>query len=199
MATSAGVGPRYLHIASELRAAIERGDYGPGARLPSLPDLAKTYGVSVVTAREAVRLLASQSYVAARQGLGTFVRPRKAAWPAVLVADDDAEIRRALREHAEAMDCRVVEVADTDAALQALERERFSHVFTDLRMPGAGGAAVIAQARKSQPGAVVVVVTGFPEDLAALPEVAEWPILILTKPFRAAHVRTALALRQATP
>lgn len=190
-------GPHYLRIADELQAAIERGDYAPGARLPSLPSLAREYAVSVVTAREAVRLLASRQYVRSRQGLGTFVRERPAGPPAVLIIDDQARIRDALRDYAEAEGFRVVEAGNMREALAALAAEQFCHVFTDMRLPDGCGATIVARARASQPHAVVVVVTGFPEDLQALPEVAQWPILVLTKPFRGQHVRAALALRHA--
>jgi len=44
--------------------------------LPSLPDLARTHGVSLVTARLALARLRQEGLVVSRQGVGNFVRAR---------------------------------------------------------------------------------------------------------------------------
>lgn len=48
---------------------------GPGARLPSEPDLARQLGVSRATLREAMRTFETQGLIRRRQGSGTFVTP----------------------------------------------------------------------------------------------------------------------------
>jgi GntR family transcriptional regulator len=45
----------------------------PGDRLPSEPHLAKKFGVSRATLREAMRTFETQGYLSRRQGVGTFV------------------------------------------------------------------------------------------------------------------------------
>lgn len=47
--------------------------YPPGSKLPSVAELATLYGVSVVTARKAVSLLAQQGLLEITRGRGTFV------------------------------------------------------------------------------------------------------------------------------
>ena len=68
--------PVYKQIADLLRSAIERGDLGPGERLPSETELMKRYGVAQGTVRQAVGLLRSEGVVVAEHGRGVFVRAR---------------------------------------------------------------------------------------------------------------------------
>jgi DNA-binding FadR family transcriptional regulator len=69
------VRPAYEQVADQLRAFVIRGDLRPGHRLPSEAKLAALFGVGRTTAREALRLLASQGLVATKRGVtgGTFV------------------------------------------------------------------------------------------------------------------------------
>lgn len=63
----------YERIAQSIRERIVRGDLTPGDRLPNERDLAAAYGVSRNVVREAVRALAKDGLVEARQGSGTYV------------------------------------------------------------------------------------------------------------------------------
>jgi len=69
----AAPGPLYRHAAALIRRAIEAGSLAPGERLPSMEQLARQYGVALVTIRSALRLLEQEGLLAARQGSGTFV------------------------------------------------------------------------------------------------------------------------------
>lgn len=66
--------PAYAQMANSLRSSISSGDYPPGARLPAESALAKAYGVSAMTARQAVSVLEEEGLVRRMQGKGTFVR-----------------------------------------------------------------------------------------------------------------------------
>ncbi len=66
--------PLYHQLADILMAAIRSGDYLPGARIPSEPQLAKDYGIGRPTVRQAIDLLVRQRLVARRRGSGTYVR-----------------------------------------------------------------------------------------------------------------------------
>lgn len=72
-----GTVPRYIRIAETLRGRLLDYRQGDGARLPSEPALAREFGVSRETVREALGLLRSEGLVYARSGRGTFVSP----WP----------------------------------------------------------------------------------------------------------------------
>ena len=66
--------PRYEQIAAYLRELIEGSV--PGDRLPSDAELCERFGVSRMTARQAVQVVASDGLIERRRGAGTFVRSK---------------------------------------------------------------------------------------------------------------------------
>lgn len=68
--------PRTRQIADELRAQIENGSLGPGALMPSEPEVARRYGVSRQTARSALQALEQEGLVLVRPRRGRIVRSR---------------------------------------------------------------------------------------------------------------------------
>ena len=68
--------PPRRQLADLLRAAILTGKLRAGEKLPSGPELAERYGVSKVTAQQAVAELKNEGLVFSRQGSGVFVRER---------------------------------------------------------------------------------------------------------------------------
>jgi GntR family transcriptional regulator len=71
MAARSRSGPIYLQIADGLKARIE--SLGPGARIPSEPQLARDWGVSRFTVAKAVEQLVDEGLITRRQGSGSFV------------------------------------------------------------------------------------------------------------------------------
>jgi len=65
--------PRYHRIAESLRERIREGDLTPGMRLDNQRALAKSFGVTLMTLRQALELLERENLIARRHGLGTFV------------------------------------------------------------------------------------------------------------------------------
>jgi CheY-like chemotaxis protein len=68
------------------------------------------------------------------------------ATPTVLIVDDQAEIRRALRLMLEALSqpCRILEAVDGDSALALAHAERPDLVLLDIVLPGSGVSGVLA-------------------------------------------------------
>lgn len=66
----------YMQVASRLRAAILTGQYAPGDKLPSGPELAAQFKVARMTVQQAIRLLRTEGLIVSRQGSGVFVRER---------------------------------------------------------------------------------------------------------------------------
>jgi DNA-binding FadR family transcriptional regulator len=64
---------RYVHVAQQVLAAITRGEYVPGDRLPGDRDIAAGTGVSRATAREAILALELVGAVEVRPGDGVYV------------------------------------------------------------------------------------------------------------------------------
>lgn len=72
-----GAVPLYAKIADDLRGKIKDGYYGPGALLPSRNEIAALYGVSPITARDALAVLSHEGYARAIRGRGHIVRRKR--------------------------------------------------------------------------------------------------------------------------
>jgi DNA-binding transcriptional regulator YhcF (GntR family) len=63
----------YLQIADQIRSMITVGEFPPGSRLPAERELAKRFGVSRPSMREALIALEVEGYVDVRPGSGILV------------------------------------------------------------------------------------------------------------------------------
>lgn len=125
---------RSQQVREQLEAAIERGDYGPGERIPSERELSELLNVSRVSVREAVASLEALGILEVHQGRGAFV----AASPSDRVAaslgrwvvqnrdqlDQIVLIRGALDELA--AECAAVRAEDDDLAEILRAQEAFA-------------------------------------------------------------------------
>lgn len=66
----------YLQLADILRQRIADGTYRPGAKIPPLLDLQAEFGLSSMTVRRGVRVLADEGLLIRVPGRGTFVARR---------------------------------------------------------------------------------------------------------------------------
>jgi GntR family transcriptional regulator len=73
--------PLYAQVADVLRERIVKGIWPIGSRMPTLPELAKEFGVGLITVRQAVQLLRDEQLVVPEQGRGTFVRDKPQTHP----------------------------------------------------------------------------------------------------------------------
>lgn len=101
-------GPKYRHIADELRGQIASGEYKPGDRLPSKAALVKLYGGGVNTVERGVEVLRQEGLVESIQGAGMFVLKAPAPAPA---SEDDR-----LKDIERRLDLLECQMADTRAA-----------------------------------------------------------------------------------
>ncbi len=79
--------PRHEQISDWLREHIEQGTYEVDEKLPSEKQLGEQFDVSRVTVRRALQTLESEDYIYRRQGLGSFVKERRAAQGLVRLTD----------------------------------------------------------------------------------------------------------------
>jgi CheY-like chemotaxis protein len=87
------------------------------------------------------------------------------------------------------------ELAESAAeAVARLTRTRFDAVVTDMRMPGAGGTALLQAIRRVDPGLPVVILTAHAGDADMAAARREWPLDVLSKP---APIERLLALLRA--
>ncbi|MDR3038876.1 MAG: GntR family transcriptional regulator [Candidatus Adiutrix sp.] len=66
-------GPAYLQLAGLIKYKIAHGEYSPGSKIPAESVISRTYGVAVMTVRQAISLLAEQGLVKRVHGRGTFI------------------------------------------------------------------------------------------------------------------------------
>jgi len=69
--------PLYLQVKQTLEAEIQQGKYAQHGRLPSERELCERFGVSRMTARQALKELERQGLVLSRVGKGTFINEPK--------------------------------------------------------------------------------------------------------------------------
>jgi GntR family transcriptional regulator len=65
--------PRYHRIAEELRERIQSGELPPGARLTNQRQMAREFGVTLMTLRQGLEVLEREKLIRRQHGLGTFV------------------------------------------------------------------------------------------------------------------------------
>ena len=116
--------------------------------------------------------------------------PSMAPW-AALVVDDDAGVRQSLRLCLEAAGARVLGVATSAAALEALDRGHFEVVFLDLWLGAEAGMDLLPQMLARQPDLGVIVVTAFASIESAVNAIRRGAVDYVPKPFTPDQVRLA--------
>ena len=69
--------PLYVQLMEELETSIRNGVYKPGDKIMTEAEMAREYGVSLITVRQAVGSLMEKGLVVRKQGKGTFVTKPK--------------------------------------------------------------------------------------------------------------------------
>jgi GntR family transcriptional repressor for pyruvate dehydrogenase complex len=85
----------YLEIAGQIRSLIEKREFRFGSRLPAERELAKQFGVSRPSVREALIALEVEGYVEVRPGSGVFVTMPRNPAPDYSKTEGPLEIMRA--------------------------------------------------------------------------------------------------------
>ncbi len=69
--------PLYAQLAADIEKKISNREYLPGQRLQTEREMAKTYGISIITVRKAIDVLIEKRLIERKQGKGTFVSKPK--------------------------------------------------------------------------------------------------------------------------
>jgi len=102
----------------------------------------------------------------------------------VLVVDDDEAVLELTIRQLVHKGFRVVAASSVTEALRLITSESFDVLITDLNMPNAGdGFTVLTAMRHSQPEALILLVSGYPDVERALATIALEPDEIIVKPF----------------
>jgi DNA-binding response OmpR family regulator len=124
--------------------------------------------------------------------------------PRVLLVDDDHGVRAMMNAMLERKGFEVVAAASVTDALRHIATESFDVLITDLHMPDPGdGFTVVTAMRHSQPAALTLLVSGYPDVQSAMAAILLEADEIIVKPFDvgklAELVRTKLATRKPAP
>src|ERR1700730_16964966 len=121
----------------------------------------------------------------------------------VLLVDDDDAVRGMMRESLESKGFEVVAVGGVTEALKCIATETFEVLITDLHMPNPGdGFTVISAMRHSQPTALTMLLSAFPDVKSAMEAIILEADEIVVKPVEMKHlaelVRERLRIRKPT-
>jgi DNA-binding response OmpR family regulator len=102
----------------------------------------------------------------------------------VLLVDDDEAVREMMRMTLESKGFKVTSAASVTAALKLIATEPFDVLITDLHMPNpSDGFAVVSAMRQTQPDALILLVSGYPDVQSAMDAIILQADDILVKPF----------------
>lgn len=110
----------------------------------------------------------------------------------VLLVDDEPSILTVLHWALEDFGCAVSSACGGQAGLDALCKDRFDILITDLIMPDLDGFFLLTIARKLNPDVRIIMMTGSPELVPADVEEEATIDVLLTKPFSLSQVKAAL-------
>jgi two-component system, cell cycle sensor histidine kinase and response regulator CckA len=200
---------------------IDVGDDGVGiephvlARVfdPFFTTKADRHGLGLSAVHGIIKRLGGETTIESASGRGTTVRVRLpvvsgAARPIrrqrtysenrvslrglrVLVADDEPSVRATIRRLLERRGAHVVLAADGEEAKMLLAREPYALVLLDVMMPKVTGYQLLPIARRTQPTARIMLMSGY-TDAAGGAGGEDEPDAFLEKPFTANEMDTAV-------
>ena len=101
----------------------------------------------------------------------------------ILIAEDDAAVRsfveRALTHRGHRVTC----VCDGIEALEALQKDRYQLLITDIVMPGLDGIALALKVTRDYPALPILLMTGYAAERQRAHNLDELICDVVTKPF----------------
>ena len=110
----------------------------------------------------------------------------------ILVVDDQDIICELIAAHLSADGHEPVTVSDSTEALARFEAGNFDLVITDQSMPGMSGEQLAKKIKERKPGAHVIMLTGFGDDLLTDGKAPEGVGRVLSKPVSSEELRRAI-------
>src|ERR1700682_285862 len=107
----------------------------------------------------------------------------------VLLVDDDDAVRDMMTQSLESKGFKVVAVGGVAEALKCIATQSFEVLITDLHMPNPGdGFTVISAMRHSQPAALTMLLSGYPDVKSAMEAIILEADEIVVKPLGVKHL-----------
>ncbi len=123
--------PRYQQVYTTIRQWIFQGHYPPQSRVEPEKELCEMFGVSRITVRKALQLLAAEGLVKSVQGKGTFVQLSPQLSP--VQADMNQRIQRA-QELAGKSNVVKLSIADSEASNEVCDDLDIAHGSNVLKV-----------------------------------------------------------------
>jgi GntR family transcriptional regulator len=102
--------PLYVQLEQILKSRIMTGELLPGERIPSEKEIAEAYGVSSITARQAVLNLVQEGLLLRKQGKGTFVQGLKTNIKNIMTLNVSGDFNDVVPEGLSAQKVKVVDI-----------------------------------------------------------------------------------------
>jgi len=110
----------------------------------------------------------------------------------ILVADDEPSVAEFVRRALELHGHRVVVAEDGLKAMDALARDRFDLLLSDIVMPGLDGIALALKAAKDFPAMRIVLMSGYAQERQRAHNLDVLAHRVLAKPFTLNEIVTAV-------
>lgn len=113
----------------------------------------------------------------------------------LLIVDDEAEIRSALRRFFRKKNYKILEASNGEEALELAKTNKINCALLDVQMPGMSGLEVLPKLRETDPGIGVVMVSGAKEEHLVKTAVQNGACGYITKPFDFVYLELIVAAK----
>ncbi len=114
----------------------------------------------------------------------------------VLIVEDDPTIRDLLEETLRLESFVVTTATSVEEGLVAIEAGAYTVAIIDLKLPDGTGMKLVQHAREHAPGALIVVMTGYNEEILRRRADALGADIFIAKPFSPLDLLQAIEERQ---
>lgn len=112
--------------------------------------------------------------------------------PVLLIVDDEQHILSALRRVLRREGYELLTTGSASEALELLETREVGAVLSDHKMPGISGLDLLERAARIRPGAALLLVTGWPEEVDPARARALGIRAVIPKPWDDADLKATL-------
>ena len=84
----------------------------------------------------------------------------------ILIVDDEAIVRESIKDWLKDAGYQVATAESGEAALEMIEKQDFSVMVLDLRLPGMDGLRVLKKVKAKRPEIKSIIITAYPTDLS---------------------------------